>query len=280
MIADTHVHIWDLTRVDYPWLQGNTTLLNRTYAIEDLEADRTAAGITAGVLVQAANSFEDTDWMLQAAARTTWIKGVVGWLPLADPSATQKALEEKYLREKYFKGVRHLIHDEPDPQWLLQPAVLESLTILASYDIPYDMVGVSPAHIHTILQVAERVPGLRIVLDHLNRPPAATKERFGQWGELMKTAARHPVFYAKISGLGTVMERGDWSADDIRPYIEFVVEHFGTDRCFCGGDWPVSLLGGTYTHTWHVYREIIDKLATGDDREKIYYTNAAKFYSF
>ncbi len=103
-----------------------------------------------------------------------------------DVNATQRLLEERFLKEKYFKGVRHQVHDEKDPGWLLQPAVLESLDLLASYKIPYDVVGILPAHIKTVLLVAEKIPGLKMVFDHLNWPPLATKEKFGTWGELMK----------------------------------------------------------------------------------------------
>jgi L-fuconolactonase len=281
MIADTHIHIWDFNRADYAWLKNNTTILNRTYSIDELETERREMGISSGILVQAANNFEDTDWMLHVAENTDWIAGIVGWLPLIDPDATLKSLQRKYGKEKYFKGVRHLIHDEADPKWLLQPEVIDSLKILAEHDIPYDVVGVLPAHIETALEVATKVPGVRMVFDHLNQPPIATKERFGIWGELMKEAAKHKNFYAKISGLGTASGNFEnWKAADIKPYIEFIIDQFGTDRCFCGGDWPVSLLAGSYIKTWTSYKDIINELTNESDREKIFYTNAKSFYSF
>lgn len=281
MLADTHVHIWDFNRAEYAWLEGNTSILNRTYSIEELETERFEIGIKKGILVQAANNFEDTDWMLHVAVNTDWIAGIVGWLPLIDPDATLKALQKKYGKENYFKGVRHLIHDERDPEWLLQPEVINSLQILADHNIPYDVVGVLPEHIETALQVAAKVPELRMVFDHLNQPPIATKEKFGRWGELMKEAAQHKNFYAKISGLGLTAQKNDlWTADDIKPYVGFAIEQFGTDRCFLGGDWPVSLLAGSYTNAWKNYRTVIDELLPVAERSKIYYHNAANFYSF
>lgn len=281
MLADTHIHIWDFNRAEYTWLKGNTTILNRSYTIEELETERREAGVTSGILVQAANNFEDTDWMLQVAEKTDWIAGVVGWLPLTDPAAVLKALERKYGKEKYFKGVRHLIHDEADPKWLLQSSVIDSLKILAEHDIPYDVVGVLPAHIETAIEVAEKVPGLRMVFDHINQPPVQSKEKFGVWGKWMKEAATHKNLYAKISGLGTTAGNADkWTADDIKPYIEFTIDCFGTDRCFCGGDWPVSLLAGSYLKTWASYKEIITSITGEIDREKFFYSNAKRFYSF
>lgn len=281
MIADTHIHIWDFNRAEYAWLNGNTTILNRTYSIDEIDTERKECGITAGVLVQAANNFEDTDWMLKVAENNNWIKAVVGWLPLMNPEATLKALHNKYGKEKYFKGVRHLIHDEPFTTWLAQPEVIDSLKILAEHNIPFDVVGILPAHIETALEVAEKIPDLKMVFDHLNQPPIAAKEKFGVWGDLMKKAAQHKNFYAKISGLGTTAANADqWTSDDIKPYISFAIDVFGADRCFCGGDWPVSLLAGTYLRTWKSYKEIIHELADKETAEKILYSNAADFYSF
>src|SRR4051812_10363286 len=117
-MIDTHVHIWDFNRARYQWLEHDTSILHRNYLIEELEPERIAAGVTAGVLMQAANTTEETNYMLEVAARTNWIKGVVGWLPLIEPEETDKLLEEKYAEVILFKGVRHLMYDEPSPQWL------------------------------------------------------------------------------------------------------------------------------------------------------------------
>jgi L-fuconolactonase len=277
-IVDTHVHVWNFERAEYLWLKGDTSILSRSYHIEELEKERKKAGVTEGVLVQAANNFEDTDWMLEVAEKADWIRGVVGWLPLMNPQETAKALGEKYYNQKSFKGVRHLIHDEADSKWLLQKEVLESLQILTDYHLPYDVVGILPEHIATALTVAEKIPSLKMVFDHLNQPPIASKEKFGRWGELMKEAAKYPNFYAKISGLGTTAKNVEWSKDDIQPYIEFVLEYFGVDRCFCGGDWPVSLLAGSYSRTWSIYREVLDSLLNEEEQQKIYYQNAVVFY--
>src|ERR1700761_1885495 len=148
-IIDTHIHVWNLEQVGYPWLKGNTSILNRTYELAELEAERQAAGITAGVLVQAANSPEETGWMIKTAEKHRWITGVVGWVPLQEPDVTARILETDYQPGAILKGVRHLIHDEADVRWLLQDTVLESLGLLAEHNIPYDLVGVVPAHIET-----------------------------------------------------------------------------------------------------------------------------------
>ena len=207
--------------------------------------------------------------------------GAVCWLPLMDPAGMEKVLTEKYLKNQYFKGVRHLIHFNANPRWLLQEKVLESLTILATYDLPYDVVGIENDHLETALKVAEKVPKLRMVIDHLNQPPIASNERFGRWGDLMKEAAKHENFYAKISGLGTVTKKkeGDWGADDLKPYVEFALQQFGADRCFCGGDWPVSLLAGSYEGTWKTYVTLLEELIDVKAQEKVLCTNARRFYN-
>ena len=279
-IIDTHVHIWDLEKVEYPWLKGDTSILNRTWKIEEIEKERKEAGITAGVLVQASGNLEDTELMLETACRTDWICGVVGWLPLMDPKATQQLLEEKFLKERYFKGVRHQVHDEADARWLLQPEVIKSLKILSSHGIPYDVVGIKPDHIDTVLQVAKKIPGLKMVFDHLNWPPIPQQERFGRWGELMKAASRHKNLYAKISGLGTASGSFEnRTADDIKPYVEFVLQQFGTDRCFCGGDWPVSMLANNYIQTWQIIKDILNGLLNEVEKDNILFSNANKFYN-
>lgn len=278
-ITDTHVHVWNFEKAEYGWLKNDTSILKRTYHIEEIETERINAGITSGVLVQASINTDDTDWMLEVAEKTEWIKGVVGWLPLMDPVKTEQLLNDVYLKNKYYKGVRHLIHDEANPKWLLQDTVIESLKILVKYNLTYDVVGVLPEHIRTVLTVTEKVPELKMVFDHLNAPPISTNQRFGEWGDLMKSAASNKNFHAKISGLGTVVKKeNNWSSADIQPYVEFVLEQFGTDRCFCGGDWPVSLLAGSYTQTWANYKQLFNTVLDDAAQQKVYSQNAAAFY--
>lgn len=278
-IIDTHIHVWDLEHIRYGWLEGNETILNQTYHLRHLEPELEKAEISGGILVQADNHFQDTDWMLYNAEHHAWIMGVVGWVPLMHPEQTEAALN-RYQTNPYFKGVRHLIHDEKNPRWLLQPPVLESLQLLAERNIPYDVVGVLPEHIETALEVADNVPDLKMVFDHLNQPPISTGDRFGVWGDLMLQASQHPNFYQKISGQGTASGKlSNWTKDDLKPYIEFILTHFGTDRCFCGGDWPVSLLAGDYVRTWTAYKELLTGLLEEKDREKVFYHNAHHFYN-
>jgi L-fuconolactonase len=215
--------------------------------------------------------------MMRTASTHPWITGIVGWLPLREPVITARILENHYGPTSLLKGVRHLIHNESDPRWLLQDTVLESLGLLAASDIPYDLVGILPAHIQTALEVAEKWPALRMVFDHFNQPPIGRVDK--NWQRLMQIAARHPNFYVKISGLGTAARKGtEWTSADLEPCIEFALHAFGEDRCFCGGDWPVSLLAGSYEKAIDAYRSLIGKYLDQNAQKKLLYKNAERFY--
>lgn len=279
-IIDTHIHIWDFSRAEYSWLKGDTSILNRTYSISEIEEERKEAGITDGVMVQAACNLEDTRLMLEVAAQTDWLHGVVCWLPLQNTKETERLLQEEFLPNRYFVGMRHLIHDEADSQWLLQPAVIESLKLLVKNNKPYDVVGVKPEHIETVLKVSELVPELKMVFDHLNAPPIPTGEKYGRWGELMKVAAQNKNFYAKLSGLGTASGNFEGrTAEHIKPYVAFALEQFGSNRCFCGGDWPVSALANTYSKTWQITKGMIEDLLNKEEQQRVYFDNANSFYN-
>jgi len=277
-VIDTHMHSWDLQKVKYSWLDGDTSILAQNYYPSGIEAQLQAANVSTAVMVQAANNLEDTAFMFECAAQYPWIIGVVGWIDLLNPETAKKQLEA-HVQNKYFKGIRHLIHDEPDHNWLLQPEVIESLEILADHGVPFDVVGVKIEHIKAAIQVVKQIPHLKMVFDHLNHPPIATSEQFAAWGEAIAEAAAKPNFYAKISGLGTCCANfNDWSASTIEPYVAYVIEYFSVNKLMIGGDWPVSLLAGDYVTTHHKYQAVINKLVAPENQEKIYSTNATSFY--
>jgi L-fuconolactonase len=277
-VIDTHMHSWDLQKVRYSWLDGDTSILAQNYYPSNIEGQLQLAGVSAAIMVQAANNLEDTAFMFECAEQYPWIIGVVGWIDLLNPALAKNQLEV-HLQNKYFKGIRHLIHDEPDHNWLLQPAVIESLGILADHGVPFDVVGVKVEHIKSAIQVTKQIPHLKMVFDHLNHPPIATSEQFGAWGAAIKEAAAMPNFYAKISGLGTCCaDFNDWSANTIEPYVAYVLDNFGVNKLMIGGDWPVSLLAGDYVTTHHTYQTVIEKLVAPENQEKIYSTNAIRFY--
>ena len=278
-IIDTHLHMWDLIKVHYSWLQGDTSILARNYLPDELYPQLSKVNVTSAVLVQAANNLADTELMLSAAAHNDWIQGVVGWVPLEDPSKTQTLIENWKVTQPYIKGIRHLIHNEANDHWLLQDKVIESLKILAHHHITYDIVGVKEAHLKAAITIAEKIPSLNLVLDHLNNPPIPDQSQMDIWRTNIKLAAQHKNIHAKISGLALATGKFEtWTSADIQASIEYVLEQFGTDRCFCGGDWPVSLLAGGFVKSINAYREVIENCLPVIDQEKVYFKNGTLFY--
>jgi L-fucono-1,5-lactonase len=275
-IVDAHQHLWNLDRVAYPWLTPDFGVLCRTYEPSELEPQLAPAGVTHTVLVQAANSYADTEYMFEQATTYPWIIGVIGWVPLLMPDVAGRAIE-RFQRNPIFRGVRHLIHNEPDPKWLLQERVFESLRLLAGSGLTFDVVATLPEHMECIPVLSDKVPDLKMVIDHLGQPPIQTR-MLGRWGDDLRIAAQNPNVYGKISGLGTASGNWEsWTADDLRPYVEYALEVFGPERCMCGGDWPVSVLAGGYVRAWRAYRAVLSSLPAAD-QERVLSETAMDFY--
>jgi L-fuconolactonase len=202
--------------------------------------------------------------------------GVVGWVPLLRPDEAGQAIE-RFKQNPYFKGVRHLIHNEPDPGWLLQPQVIEGLKLLAANDLTFDVVATLPEHMECIPVLSEKIPELKMVIDHLGQPPIPSGN-LGRWANDLKVAAENPQVYGKISGLGTTSGNFEgWTTEDLKPYINYAIETFAPERCMCGGDWPVSVLAGGYVKAWQAYRQILAQHSL-DDQEQILNRTAGEFY--
>ncbi|MCB0245949.1 MAG: amidohydrolase family protein [Anaerolineae bacterium] len=275
-IIDCHQHLWDLSKVEYAWLVPAYGPLYRTYLATELEPQMAEAGVSATILVQSANSYADTVYMLDQADVYPWMIGVVGWTDLLDPADTAKAIE-RFSKNRYFRGVRHLIHEEPDPHWLLLPVVWESLQLLADAGYTFDVVATKHEHLECLPAVGEHVPNLRMVIDHLAQPPFQAGEP-GQWGEDMRIAAENPNIYVKISGLGTASgDWASWTADSVRKLVHWTIDLFGAERCMLGGDWPVSVLAGGYVKAFTVYKQLLAERSPAE-QEQISYKTAQAFY--
>ncbi len=274
MKVDAHQHFWNLAQVDYPWLGPEYGPIYRTFEAQDLEPHLLEAGIDRTVLVQAMDSYEDTDYMLEAAAAHDWIGAVVGWVPLNRPDEAARRLEH-YGNNRYFKGVRHLIHEEKDPDWVVQPTVIEGLKLLAESGLTFDVVAVFPNHLKHVPYLAEQVPELRMVIDHLAKPPIKIKG-WEPWASQLAAAAAYPNVYAKLSGLNTAAS-ADWSASELQRYVDYAIERFGANRLMFGSDWPVANLNGDYGTVW---RETKKTLAgcSKEDADAILGGTAAAFY--
>ena len=273
MRIDAHQHFWDVNRFRYPWMPPGESTLGRNFLPQQLEPILECNRFDGCVLVHANTILDETRWLLELASDHDFIRGVVGWVDLTDPRLGD-ALDE-FERHPKFKGVRHLVHDEPDVNWLVREDVLNGLRELARRGIPYDLL-LRPPHLKLVPRVAECVPSLRMVIDHIAKPPIAA-QRMDGWAEDMEEAAKIPQVHCKLSGMITEADPRGWKAEHLKPYVVHVLKLFGPDRLMFGSDWPVCTLAGTWKEVLAAFTQAIGPQPV-EVREKLLGGTAATFY--
>ena len=273
MRIDAHQHYWDVSRLEYAWMPPGESVVRRNYLPADLEPVLADHHFDGSVVVQANFVMEETWWLLELAARHESIRGVVAWVDLTDPEVG-RTLDMCRLHPK-FKGVRHMVHDEPDVRWLLRDDVVRGLKELARRDIPYDVL-IRPPHLPLLPELADRVPGLRMVIDHIAKPSIAARE-MEPWARDMEVAAGISGMHCKLSGMITEADHGAWKADDLRPYVQHVLKLFGPDRLMFGSDWPVCRLVGSWKQVLAAFTQACGPVRQAE-REKILGGTAVSFY--
>jgi L-fuconolactonase len=272
-VIDTHLHFWDLGRFQYPWMTPARASLRRNYLPEDAKPLLAAAHVDQGVVVQAHHSLAESRWLLELAATHDFLAGAVVWVDLTSP-AVGKDLDDLQRHPK-FKGIRHIVEDEPDDAWLLRPVVLAGLAELERRDIPYDLL-VHPRHLQYIPALRDRCPRLRFVVDHIAKPRIREKQ-FDDWAREMEAVAALPQMWCKLSGMITEADGKNWTAADLRPYVDHVVKIFGYDRVMFGSDWPVCTLAGSYQQVVDALREALGPLAPAN-ASRVWGATAREFY--
>lgn len=270
---DAHLHVWDLDRSDYAWLTPEMGALHATFPPEQARAELDASGIDAAVLVQAEDSERDTELMLDVAGRHPWVVGVVGWVQLDDPVAAEQQLDT-WQQHGAFCGVRHLVHDDPRNDFLSLPAVRRTLGLVAQRGLAFDVPDAWPRHLAATGQLAAALPHLRIVVDHLGKPPFGGPD-WAQWRRALADVAAHPGTTAKVSGLQ--MPGRPFSIDQVRPAWDAALELFGPQRLMWGSDWPLTVLGNGYLSTWQVMSRLISELSY-DEQEMLLRGTATSVY--
>lgn len=257
---DAHVHLWDRQLGDYSWLTPDLGALYADFTPEQAKTELDAAGINSAILVQAEDSLRDTDYLLAVASAHQWVAGVVGWVPLDEPSAAEAALD-RWQRHPAFVGVRHLVHDDPRDDFLSLPTVRQSLGLLADRHITFDVPDAWPRHLDATLDLAEALPGLTIVLDHLGKPPRGSAD-IAAWEQQFRRLAARPNVVAKFSGLHA--PDAEFSTEALRWVWNVALDAFGPARLLYGGDWPVTVPVGGYQPTWRVMSELISELSPAE----------------
>jgi len=276
VIVDSHQHFWNPEREPMPWMGPAHAAIARRFEPADLRPLLDECGIDSTILVQAACTDADTDAMFEQADANAWIGAVTAWVDLTSSRRARARLDRLAQRPK-LRGIRHLIHEEDDPHWILREDVLDSIALLEDRGLVLELVCVYPHHLGDVPELAQRFPDLTIVIDHLGKPPLLT-ERMADWTTLVQSAAAHGNVAAKISGLNTVLTSAGWTGRDMRDAVEVAVESFGPDRLMWGSDWPYSLLNGDYGKVWRETVEIVASVAGDDGARRILGGTPARLY--
>jgi L-fuconolactonase len=276
--VDAHHHLWDPRRRAYPWMDESVAAIRRPFGVEDLDAAAGPQGFGRTVAVQAVSGVEETEELLAVAAASDRVVGVVGWVDLAGPgvASTLAALRARPCGEALV-GVRHQVHDEPDPGWLLRDQVLAGLAAVAAAGLAYDLL-VRERELPAARAVAERLPELTLVVDHLAKP-RIREQAMDPWAGELAALARQPNVACKVSGLVTEADWNAWTTGQLVPYVRHAADVFGPERLLFGSDWPVCLLAAGYGEVVAATAGALDRAGVGPaERDAVFGANARRLY--
>lgn len=275
-IVDTHVHLWHPKQFRYPWLKQVPTL-NKPYLLKDYSTAHENLEIESIVFVQCDvhpdDGLKETAWVTSLAAVEPRIRGIVAWAPLEEGKQVAPFVE-KLAEDTLVKGIRRLIQGE-SVDFCIQPNFINGVKTLARYGLSFDICIFHP-QLANAIRLVEQCPNVQFILDHIGKPDIKN-QLFEPWKQEIKTLADFPNVYCKISGLVTEADHENWTAADLQPYIEHVIECFGFDRVIYGSDWPVSTLASDYPRWVQTLQEAVAG-CTSEELNKLFHDNAIKFY--
>jgi len=272
MRIDAHHHLWTLARGDYGWLTSDLAPIYRDFSLADLAPHLAAAGIEGTILVQAAPTEAETMFLLGIAENAEVVRGVVGWADFDAADAMPRI--DVLAARKLLVGLRPMVHDIADDDWLLGPALVPLLRAMAGYGLVFDAL-VKPRHLPNLLRVIDSHPDLQFVLDHCGKPQLATGE-IAVWQRDIALLAERPNIVCKLSGLATEAAP-DWQIADLRQAVDHVLACFGPGRLLWGSDWPVVNLAGGYAKWLAAARALLADLSL-DEKADVFGNNAARIY--
>ena len=274
MKIDAHQHFWVYNSRDYGWMEDTMDVLKRNYLPEDLCSELINAGYSGSIAVQARQTVDETRWLLELSGRYDFIRGVVGWADLSDEDSLRRQLDE-FCSDKKLVGLRHVIHDEPDDNFMLRDDFLKGISILKDYDLTYDLL-LFPKHMPVAQLVVSMFPNQKFVLDHISKPQIKNKV-ISPWREDIIRLAQNKNVWCKLSGMVTEAELKSWKQEDFSPYLDVVLEAFGSERLMIGSDWPVCRLAGEYPEVAGIVEGYFSGMPD-DLRRKITGENCITFY--
>jgi len=273
VIVDSHQHFWNYQPQRDSWIDDSMAVLRRDFTPDDLISELTKNGVSHCVAVQADPSENESQFLLDLADTHEFIAGVVGWVDLCAPNAGERLAH--FAQRPKFKGVRHLIQSEPDPNFMLRPDFRRGIEALAPLGLTYDLL-IKPHQFKAAIDLVHAFPDQPFVLDHLGKP--GYKDRLDQdWARAVHEMASHPNVYAKLSGLVTESDGYRFTRAQFDPVLETALEAFGAHRLLFGSDWPVCLLAAPYEAVLEIIEYFISKL-TPNEQSAIMATNAQTFY--
>lgn len=257
MIVDSHHHFWDPSRREYPWMGDELAPIRRPFGPAELAPLLAAEGVDRTVLVQTISSLDETREFLATAAGTDFVAGVVGWLDLTDPSVGDTVAELRAgAGGNLLAGIRHQVHDEPDPRWLLRANVRRGIEAVGDAGLVYDLL-VKTRELPAAVELATSLPDQTFVLDHIAKPRIAAGPRDPEWEEAIVPLAECENVFCKVSGMVTEADWTTWTPEQLEPYVARVLDWFGPERCMFGSDWPVCLLASDYARVVRTMRAIV-----------------------
>jgi L-fuconolactonase len=263
MIVDAHHHFWDPSRADYPWMTDELASIRRPFGPRDLAPLLAATGVDRTVLVQTRASLDETREFLATAARTPFVVGVVGWVDLTDPGVADAVAGMRAVPGgDRLVAIRHQVHDEPDPEWLLRPDVLQGIGAMADAGLAYDLL-VRPRELPAALGAVRALPDVRFVIDHIAKPPIKAGH-LQPWADRIRPFGDLPNVWCKVSGMITEADWSTWRPDDLAPYVHHVLDVFGPGRLLFGSDWPVCLVAGAYQQVFDAARAALGDLSASE----------------
>jgi L-fuconolactonase len=275
MRLDAHQHFWRYSPERYPWIPKGSALA-QDWLPSDLAQLQTPLGLDGSIAVQAQQTIAETEWLLSLADQDPRVRGVVGWVDLQ-----QDRVEDDLARlatHPRLVGVRHVVQDEPDDQFLLRPAFQRGIGRLRAFRLRYDIL-IYPRQLPAAIQLVRAFPEQPFVLDHIAKPfiRAGT---LSPWREQIRELAVHPNVLCKVSGMVTEADHQNWKPDDFAPYLDVVFEAFGSQRLMFGSDWPVCLLAGSYGRVVGLLEDYVRTRTRLDSSETagLWGLNAARFY--
>jgi L-fuconolactonase len=274
MKIDSHHHLWAINDTDYVWMSDAHAVIRRDFLAADLNATLDASGIDCSIAVQARQIVDETDFLLGIADANPRIKGVVGWVPLCENGG--EPFLEGYAAHPKLVGVRHVVHDEPDDDFILRPDFNEGIRNLMKYGLCYDIL-IFWKHLPQTIRFVGKHPDQAFVVDHIAKPRIAAGHFDAEWAAGIRELAKRENVSCKISGMLTEVRGETWDLDLIRPYFETVYEAFGSQRMMFGSDWPVCLLRSSHAEWTQVCADLTSSL-TSDEQAAFWGGNAKRTY--